>query len=156
MEEVSTIETRDFSGFESKEKESVYDSITVKLIGLLQNHCIDLILGKETDRYKFSKQVTKIYFVLRRMENERTKKLKNISLPLSPLIEIIQKLAIYKKRACSACSSRSEGSPAERPRPEFPDNIPHVLKLTATKSQDPKARYLSQPPKKANPFSQVS
>ena len=89
MEEEAAIETSEFSGFETREKESVYDSITVKLVDLLQNHCIDLILGKETDRYKFAKQVTKIYFVLRRMENERTKKYKNISLPLNPLINVI-------------------------------------------------------------------
>ena len=72
-------EVKLFSGFETREKESVYDSITVKLIGILQDHCIDLITGRETDRYKFSKQVTKMYFVLRRMETERTKHLKQIS-----------------------------------------------------------------------------
>ena len=35
MEEEAAIEAPGFSGFESRDKESVYDSITVKLIDLL-------------------------------------------------------------------------------------------------------------------------
>ena len=96
----------------------------------------------------FSKQITKLYFALRRLENERNQHCKAISSPLNPLINVIQKLATYKKKArpCSACSSQSDRSTRSN-RPSFPDNIPHVVKLAPAKSTEPVKRYLSLPDK---------